>query len=321
VGSVADSEAGMNEVNFLAKVLSSGELRTFERDGDEDEEGKVINVEAADETGTVRLACWDGDAVAVSEGQLDDGDILRINGRPKEGYNGLEVSVDRAEVDEDAEIDVDPGGEARIETLTLGQSDVTLTGLVLGTDDPRTFDRDDGSEGQVRNIRVQDRTGDIRVALWGDKADIDLGPGAEVLCADVEIQEGGPDDLEASAGWQSAVVVIDDSEPDRGGESAGLGEFADGSRPDRSVDDADDGDSESASANGAGGRTETESGTQSEPVAETFTGTVVQPGDPVIIDTGEETLHVATNADVHLGQEVTVRGRHDGDTFVADDVF
>jgi replication factor A1 len=54
---------------------------------------------------------------------------------------------------------------------------------------------------------------------------------------------------------------------------------------------------------------------------ETFTGTVVQPGDPVILDSGDETVHVETNADVHLGQEITVRGRRDGETFLADDVF
>src|SRR6056297_2748393 len=49
VNSVADVEPGMDEVKFLAKVTTIGDLRTFERDG-EDEDGHVINVEAADET-------------------------------------------------------------------------------------------------------------------------------------------------------------------------------------------------------------------------------------------------------------------------------
>ena len=126
-----------------------------------------------------------------------------------------------------------------------------------------------------------------------------------MFCADVEIQEGWQDDLEASAGWQSAVVVLDGAEPDRGGDSAGLDQFADGTAPDPGTDDGDDSNGDEAGSNAD---------------RETFTGTVVQPGNPVILDDGEETLHVETNADVHLGQEVTVRGRRDGETFVAEEL-
>jgi replication factor A1 len=412
VETIADIEPGMEEAKFLAKVTSVGDLRTFERDG-EDEDGTVLNIDVADESGSVRVALWGDDAVAGDE-ELEVGQVLRVKGRPKDGYNGLEVSADRVEGEPDADVDVEVGGEVTADSLTIGQSDVNLRGVVLDTDsirtfdrddgsegrvsnltlgdetgrvrvtlwderadraeeldagqsvevvdgyvrerdgalelhvgsrgavdeleetvefvpeatdidaleldetadiagvvrsaDPkRTFDRDDGSEGQVRNIRLQDKTGDIRVALWGDKADLDLGPGDEVFCAEVEIQEGWQDDLEASAGWRSTVTVIDGAEPDRGGDSAGLDEFANGSTPtsggESEETDADDGE---------------ESDDSDE---ETFTGTVVQPGDPVILDSGEETLHVETDADVHLGQEVTVRGRRDGERFVADDVF
>jgi len=412
VETIADIEPGMEEAKFLAKVTSVGDLRTFERDG-EDEDGNVLNIDVADESGSVRVALWGEDAVAGEE-ELEPGQVLRVKGRPKDGYNGLEVSADRVEGEPDADVDVEVGGEVTADSLTIGQSDVNLRGVVLDTDsirtfdrddgsegrvsnltlgdetgrvrvtlwdeqadraeeldagqsvevvdgyvrerdgslelhvgsrgavdeleetvefvpeatdidaleldetadiagvvrsaDPkRTFDRDDGSEGQVRNIRLQDKTGDIRVALWGDKADLDLGPGDEVFCAEVEIQEGWQDDLEASAGWRSTVTVIDGAEPDRGGDSAGLDEFANGSTPtsggESEETDADDGE---------------ESDDSDE---ETFTGTVVQPGDPVILDSGEETLHVETDADVHLGQEVTVRGRRDGERFVADDVF
>ncbi|QLD85541.1 single-stranded DNA binding protein [Natronomonas halophila] len=415
VDTIADIEAGLEEVKFLGKIVSVGELKTFERDGD-DEDGHVLNLELADESGTIRAALWDDDAVAAKE-ELERGQVMRIKGRPKDGYNGVEVNADRVEPDEEADIDIDLDGESTIDSLTLGQSDVNLRGVVLDSDsirtfdrddgsegrvsnvtlgdetgrvrvtlwddkadlaneldagqsieiidgyvrerdgnlelhvgerseideldeavefvpdatdigsleldeeadiagvvrsaDPkRTFDRDDGSEGQVRNIRVQDQTGDIRVALWGDKADIDLGPGDEVFCADVEIQEGWQDDLEASAGWRSTVTVIDGAEPDRGGDSAGLDQFADGSSPSSG---SDGGSSSSGSDGESGGATEVEE--------ETVTGTVVQPGDPVILDTGEETVHVETDADVHLGQEVTVRGHTDDDRFIADEVF
>jgi replication factor A1 len=409
VETIADIEPGLEEVKFLGKVTGVGELRTFERDG-EDDEGHVLNLDVADESGAVRVALWDEDAIAAEE-EIAVGDVFRIKGRPKDGYNGTEVSADRLEPDDEATIDIDIGGRVTADSLSMGQSDVNLRGVVLDTgsirtfdrddgtegrvsnltlgdetgrvrvtlwderadaatelapgqsveivdgyvrerdgslelhvgsrseideldeaiefvpdaddiadleidqtvdiagvvrsaDPKRTFDRDDGSEGQVRNVRIQDKTGDIRVALWGEKADADLGPGDEVFCADVEIQDGWQDDLEASAGWRSTIAVIDGAEPDRGADSAGLEEFADGSVPERSSSTESDDDRDSG---------------DDEP--ETFTGTVVQPGEPVILDSGEETIHVETDADVHLGQEVTVRGRRDGDTFLADDVF
>jgi replication factor A1 len=416
VGTVADIEPGMDEVKFLARVVSIGELRTFERDG-EDEDGRVVNVEAADETGTVRLAFWDEQAAAVADGELDEGEVLRVKGRPKEGYNGLEVSVDQAEPDADAEIEVDLDGETTVDSLTLGQSDVNLRGLVLATDDvrtfdrddgsegrvanltlgdetgrvrvtlwddradratelepgaavevvdgyvreregdlelhvgdrgaveavdeavayepdatpidevemgetvdvagvvrstdpKRTFDRDDGSEGQVRNVRIQDDTGDIRVALWGEKADAEIAPGDEVLAADVEIGDGWQDDLEASANWQSAVVVLEDGATDvssgaeaaasasRGGESAepardatGLDAFADGEGTDTAPEGAADATAAAA-----------------DPERVEFTGTVVQTGDPVVLDDGTETMSVETEDHLQLGQEITARG-------------
>lgn len=292
---------GQSDVNLEGVVLDTGSIRTFDRD--DGTEGRVSNLTLGDETGRVRVTLWDERADAATE--LDPGQSVEVvDGYVRERDGSLELHVgSRSEIDElDEAIEFVPDADD-IADLEIGQT-VDIAGVVRSADPKRTFDRDDGSEGQVRNVRIQDKTGDIRVALWGEKADADLGPGDEVFCADVEIQEGWQDDLEASAGWRSTVAVVDGAEPDRGADSAGLDEFADGSAPDRSSSTPADDDRDSA---------------DDEP--ETFTGTVVQPGDPVILDSGEETVRVETDADVHLGQEVTVRGRRNGDTFLAEDVF
>ncbi|WP_263020889.1 single-stranded DNA binding protein [Natronobiforma cellulositropha] len=428
VNGVADVEPGMEEAKFLAKVVSIGEVRTFEREG-EDAEGRVVNVEVADETGALRAAFWDEHAAAAVE-ELEVGQVLRIAGRPKEGFTGVEVSVNDVEIDEDAEIDVqitdthtveslslglsnvnlvglvldtgtvrtfdrDDGSEGRVANLTLGDSTgrirvtlwdeqadraeelssgvtvevvdgyvrerdgalelhvgsrgaveevdesveyvpestpiesveidqiVDLTGVVRSADPIRTFDRDDGSEGQVRNIRLQDATGDIRVALWGEKADVDVGPGDEVALADVEIQDGWQDDLEASAGWRSTITVLDASPTGSGGAEAdddavGLSAFADGA-----AGSGDEGASDEGSA-AAGG--DTGASTSADPADDEgeeleFTGVVVQAGDPVVLDDGETTMSVETSADVGLGEEVTARGVVRDGRLVANDVF
>jgi replication factor A1 len=46
----------------------------------------------------------------------------------------------------------------------------------------------------------------------------------------------------------------------------------------------------------------------------------VQPGDPAIVDTGDDTVAVDTDADLELGAEVTVRGRRTADGIDATDV-
>jgi replication factor A1 len=434
VETIADIEPGMEEVKFVGKVVSIGDVRTFEREG-EDEDGMVLNVEVADETGRVRVALWDEQAAGADE-TLERGQVLRIGGRPKEGYNGLEVSASRVEPDDSVDIDVSLDGSATADSLSMGQSDVNLRGLVLDTDevrtfsrddgtegrvsnltlgdetgrirvtlwdeqadraeelepgtsvevvdgyvrerdgslelhvgdrgaveevdepvdfvpettpiaeleldttvdiagvirsaDPkRTFDRDDGTEGQVRNVRVQDQTGDIRVAMWGAKADRDVGPGDEVYLGDVEIQDGWKEDLEASAGWRSTVLKLEgdataarrargEADSGAGGEGdtddvgsadpAGLDAFADGT----SGSTGEKSGESAATADAEGEATDAE--------VEEFTGVVVQTGDPVMLDDGESTRIVETSATVELGQEVTVRGKRDGERIVADEV-
>ncbi|HET7324659.1 MAG TPA: single-stranded DNA binding protein [Halococcus sp.] len=413
VEGIADIEPGMEEAKFAAKVVSVGDLRTFER---EDSEGQVVNIEVADETGWIRVAFWDEQAESAAE-ELESGDVLKIAGRPQEGYNGIEVSATHAEP-ADVDIDVELDGETTIEGLSLGQSDVTLTGVVLDTDSVRTFERDDGSEGrvanltlgdetgrvrltlwddhttladeltpgatvelvdgyvrerngdlevhlskrstlkevdadveyvpettpiedveidttadiggvirsadpkrtferndgsdgQVRNIRVQDETGDIRVALWGEKADRELGPGDEVQLTDVEIQDGWQDDLEASAGWQTSVLAIDTESPqptetEENADEAGLGAFG-GEETGADKSPSDD------------GRTTDVDSTDDEPIE--FTGTVVQAGNPVVLDNGTETMRVETDMDVHLGQEITARGAVSEGRLDAEEVF
>lgn len=435
VNSIADIEPGMDDVKFIAKVTSIGELRTFERDDADDEEskGQVVNLDVADETGTVRVSFWDRMAEDAVE-SLEVGEVLRIAGRPKEGFNGLEVSANKAEPDPDAEVDVQVLDTYRVEDLTLGASDVNLKGKLLDVDDgyrtfsrddesdgkvanlaigdptgrirvtlwdekaelveelsagtsveivdgyvrerdgdlelhvgnrgaieeldedieyvpettdiaaveigqtvdikggvietdpKRTFDRDDGSEGQVRNIRVKDDTDDIRVALWGDKADLDVELADYVIVTDVEIQDGWQDDREASAGWRSTVTVTDQpadaddaaATADTGGTDtdAGLSSFG--------SDASSGGDESTASADGGTGGAEAATATADDSAdgdVTEFTGTVVQAGSPVVLDDGQETRSVDTDADLRLGEEVTVRGRERDGRIDADEVF
>jgi replication factor A1 len=93
---------------------------------------------------------------------------------------------------------------------------VTVVGVVTDIGDRNTFSRDDGSEGQVRNIQIQDRTGMIECALWGDEADRDLSVGDTVQVMDSEAEDGYQDSgLQLNVGYDARFRVF---EQDRDGQ-------------------------------------------------------------------------------------------------------
>ena len=200
--------AGASDVSILGRVLETSEPRTFDRD---DGEGKVANIAVGDETGWVRVALWDERADDVSS--LTDGDVVRVrDGYARERDGGVEVNVgsrgtvervEEGEIDESVEFHPDPTPVAELEI----DETYDVAGVVTDTGETRTFDRDDGSQGKVRNVRLRDDTGEVRVALWGEKADLSFAPGDEVAILNMEAQEGWNDGVEGSVNWASTVYV------------------------------------------------------------------------------------------------------------------
>jgi replication factor A1 len=207
---IADITADKNEVRFVGKVTSVGEPKEFERD--EGEDGMVANVRVRDETDEIRVALWDEYAASVDE--LEHGDVLKVKGAPKDGWNGgVEINAREIEVDEDDEFEVDvdvSDGAVDVGEVSAGASDVTLVGRVLETSAPRTFDRDDG-EGKVANIVVGDETGWVRVALWDDRADdvssLTSGDVVRVRDGYARERDGG---VEVNVGSRGSVERLDE---------------------------------------------------------------------------------------------------------------
>ena len=222
--------AGASDVSVLGRVLETSEPRTFDRD---DGEGKVANIAVGDETGWVRVALWDERADDVSS--LTDGDVVRVrDGYARERDGGVEVNVgsrgtvervEEDELDESVEFHPDPTPVAELEI----DETYDVAGVVTDTGETRTFDRDDGSQGKVRNVRLRDDTGEVRVALWGEKADLSFAPGDEVAILNMEAQEGWNDGVEGSVNWASTVYVRSkgtlEGEDEKDRSEAGLDSF------------------------------------------------------------------------------------------------
>ncbi|MEM3041341.1 MAG: OB-fold nucleic acid binding domain-containing protein [Nitrososphaerota archaeon] len=61
--------------------------------------------------------------------------------------------------------------EILIADLVSGLGDITVSGRVLHVCPAQKFARSDGTEGKVRHLLIADKSGEIKVVLWDDKAD------------------------------------------------------------------------------------------------------------------------------------------------------
>lgn len=71
----------------------------------------------------------------------------------------------------------------RIGDLSEGMSNVDIVGKISRIFEPREFERKDGSKGKVASLTLMDESGEVRLVLWGKRAELVLKE---------EIQKGKP---------------------------------------------------------------------------------------------------------------------------------
>jgi len=216
-------------VEFLGKVTGTFPPREFNRtDGSI---GRVTNVSIADETGEITMVLWDELADAVKIGDIKEGDVFKVRGYVKEGQRGLEVSIGRGGGIQKAEGEKvtvkDP--MIKISEVSAGMGNVCVRGVILSKQDPRTFNRKDGSPGSVQGTMIGDDSGKIRLTVWDNKLKdmeaFNAGDSVEVLHAytresinGIEIQVGNRGIIrksDAMVEYEEQVAKIGDIEADK----------------------------------------------------------------------------------------------------------
>ena len=182
---IKDITADKSNIIFVAKVISVGDIKEFSRDNDT--MGRVVNLNLADETGSIRAALWDEAADLVKIGDIKIGQAIKVKGFIKQGQRGLEVNVGRGGNVEPVEKEVPVNFKPhKINEIKAGMSDLSVLGKVLDIGKVRTFARKDGKTGKVSNITIGDDTGKIRVTLWDAKAEspgVNVGDIVEIMNA------------------------------------------------------------------------------------------------------------------------------------------
>lgn len=205
---INELKPGMNGLNVVGKVIDAGTMRTFERkDGTT---GKVTNLTLGDETGKIRVTLWDSKAENTGFKVGDTVEIMNAYTRENTFSNQTEIQLGSGGsiVKSDAVVDYS-------ETLTaiadIGiNSSYSVVGYVSGLDDIREFERPDGTKNKVSNIYVSDDTGRIRVALWGEHAELvnELDIGSEIRIIDAFAKSGRNEEVELSAGARTRIQIL-----------------------------------------------------------------------------------------------------------------
>ena len=200
---IAEIKSDMGDVNLLAVVADTGEIREFERkDGGK---GQVRGVLLGDETGKIRLILWND----MARMPLDKGETIEvINGSSRERYGSLEIQTGSETIVRKSSQQVDFSEKITpIADLKAGMI-CSVSGFVTGLGETREFQRDDGRAGRVASIYISDNSGRVKVALWGDHVDqlqgLDLGYKAELI--DAQVKNGWNEGLEISCGWRTRIT-------------------------------------------------------------------------------------------------------------------
>lgn len=169
------------KVNIIARIVRIPTVRTYEKNG---KEGKVASIELQDYSGKITYTLWNKNVELISDLGLEDGDsvkIIQAQARERVNRDGesemtlthwdgriIKGDFDVPEVTQDFTLI----GEVSKST------NVSIKGIVSKLQDIKKFIRKtDGNEGRLRNFDVKDTTGEIRVTLWGNDANLPINKG------------------------------------------------------------------------------------------------------------------------------------------------
>lgn len=195
---IADISKRASVCSFFGKALGSESPREFRRsDGTM---GMVARLILGDETGQIPVVLWDDRAISV--GDIENGDVLEVIGRPA-----------RAGVPEIHVLDIRPSTCVISCNLAPGTSPVqervgSLEALLIALESPREFSRKDGRVEQVIDGLIGTRQGTFRLVCWVPEFVISLPLPCTVRITNAR-QKDGMQGREYHLDLQSGIRVDD----------------------------------------------------------------------------------------------------------------
>ena len=213
---IKDLVSGLGDVTVTARVIFVSPSQKFTTsDG---REGRMRHLVVADETGELRVVLWDDKADMADSLSLLGQIVQFTHGYIRSSFNDrLELNIGSKGSLEFALADgfrdeVPPLTEfhKKIGKITKDIKTVNIIGCVTEVSAVSTFSREDGSEGMLKKLELQDETGIISVVLWNTKvkelADVKNGSLLQVFGAKVKESLNGGIELHADSSVGTAIL-------------------------------------------------------------------------------------------------------------------
>lgn len=206
---IADIKADVDNINISGRVLDVAEIRTFEKkDGSA---GRVGNLLLGDPTGKIRLTLWDEKTDFLDEIDFDETiEVLHAYSRENAFNQQIELNLGSRGIIQKTEKKVEYREKiTNIADIVPGES-YSVQGKVSEIGELREFEREDGTENVVANLELKDKTGSIKLTLWGDQAYVieDLDIDSEIQIINAYAKSGLNEEIELSVGNRSRVIIL-----------------------------------------------------------------------------------------------------------------
>lgn len=174
---IKDLVSGLGDVTITGRVVYVGPLQKFP--SQDEREVRMKQFVIADKTGELRVVVW-GDKADLADSTNLLGRVAQFtHGYVRAGYNGrLELSIGSKGSVEAASSDDAQGGlplltdfHRKIGELKKDAKRANVIGRVVEVYPSSTFSREDGREGTLRKLELQDETGIVTVVFWGSKVE------------------------------------------------------------------------------------------------------------------------------------------------------
>ena len=191
---------GMNDINLTARILRKYPATEFDKG---ERKGKVMNMLAADQTGTARITAWNDQAEQAQT--IEENQAVRIEGAyVKKGLNGLEIHLGwQARIEKEQDNGTFPTAETlakeqaqekKITDLADGQTNILIKGEIKAINPGKLYYNtcpkcggkihalDEGTIcdkcgevkepaiKQVASARIDDGTAQVNVVAYGKEA-------------------------------------------------------------------------------------------------------------------------------------------------------
>ena len=214
---IGDLKESDQLTSLEAKIIDRQGIVEFQR---EKRSGKVTSLTMQDDTGTIRVVFWNEACELAIKFDLGTNVSLTDLRVAKNKFDNLELTFNdfseitalsdqarfsSAQAMKDVSLD-------KISDLDSERQRLTIRGSVIQLGEVRTFSKDNRTN-QVANITIMDKSGSVRVSLWGNHAtlvtELKLGDIIEISNASSKISNYSKE-IEISCNNKSIIKILTD---------------------------------------------------------------------------------------------------------------